>query len=123
MRGHIAKKGDRYFIVVDIGRDHRNKRRQKWFSGYERKKDAEKDLPRILMKLKKGYTEQADIYYKDYIKGWIKKKKNDIAHGTYQHYASYTNNHIIPGLGHWKIKDLNHEILDSFMDEIKNLEL
>lgn len=40
MRGHIAKKGNKYYIVVDLGRDHKNRRRQKWFSGYDREKEA-----------------------------------------------------------------------------------
>src|SRR5690625_6678590 len=102
VRGHIAKKGDRYYVVVDIGRDHKRKRRQKWFSGYKRKKDAESDLPRILMKMKNGYTEPKDMIFEDYLTEWLRKKKQDVAHGTYEHYLSYTNNHIIPGLGHWK---------------------
>lgn len=123
MRGHIAEKNGRYYIVVDIGRDHKNRRRQKWFSGYPRKKDAEKDLPRILMKLKKGYTEPKKMLFKDYLLDWLEKKKQDIAHGTYVHYSSYVRNHIIPGLGHWKISELDHDILDSYMDEVKGLDL
>ncbi|WP_188858932.1 Arm DNA-binding domain-containing protein, partial [Oceanobacillus indicireducens] len=51
MRGHIAKKGNRYYIVVDIGDEER---RQKWLSGYSTKKEAEKDLPRVLNELNDG---------------------------------------------------------------------
>src|SRR5690625_4738581 len=123
MRGHIAEKNGRYYIVVDIGRDHKNRRRQKWFSGYKRKKDAENDLPRILTKIRKGYTEPKDILFKDYLLDWLEKKKQDIAHGTYVHYSSYVRNHLIPGLGHWKINELDHDVLDSYMDEVKNLDL
>src|SRR5699024_4147421 len=83
MRGHIAKKGDRYYVVVDIGRDHRNKRIQKWFSGYKRKKDAEKDLPKIITKLEKGYTDPVDTTVEEYLNDWLARKKNSVAHGTY----------------------------------------
>lgn len=39
MRGHIAKKGKKYYIVVDFDKDDNGgKRNQKWLSGYERKK-------------------------------------------------------------------------------------
>lgn len=55
MRGHIAKKGEKYYIVVDFDRDDNGgKRKQKWFSGYNRKKDAEKAMPDILSKLNNG---------------------------------------------------------------------
>lgn len=42
MRGHITKKGAKYYIVINLGKDHSGKRKQKWFSGFNRKKDAEK---------------------------------------------------------------------------------
>lgn len=120
MRGHIAEKNGRYYIVVDVGRDHKNKRKQKWFSGYRTKKDAENDLPRILMELKKGYTEPEDVTFEEYLKEWLRRKRQNVTYGTYKHYKSYTNNHIIPGLGRWKIKDLDHDLVDSFIDEIKD---
>lgn len=120
MRGHVAKKGNRYYIVIDLGRDHRNKRKQKWISGYTRKKDAEDDLPRILMKYEKGYSDPVNMTFEEYLNEWLRKKKQDVAHGTYQHYESYTKNHIIPGLGDWKLNQLDYDIMDSFMDEIKD---
>lgn len=120
MRGHVAKKGDRYYIVIDLGRDHKNKRRQKWISGYDRKKDAENDLPRILMKYEQGYQEPENMTFEEYLQEWLKKKKQDVAHGTYKHYESYTRNHIIPGLGRWKLNKLDFNLMNSFMDEIKD---
>lgn len=122
MRGHIAKKGDRYYVVVDTGRDHKNKRKQKWFSGYTRKKDAEEDLPRILNKMKNGFTEPKKMTFEEYLYEWLDKKKQDIAHGTYIHYDSYARTHIMPGLGHWKISELDYGILDSFIDEVKRMD-
>lgn len=120
MRGHVAKKGDRYYIVIDLGRDHKNKRKQKWISGYTRKKDAENDLPRILMKYEQGYQEPVNMTFEEYLHEWLRKKKQDVAHGTYHHYESYTRNHIIPGLGSWKLNQLDYDIIDSFIDEIKD---
>lgn len=122
MRGHVAKKGDRYYVVVDIGRDHKNKRQQKWFSGYTRKKDAEKDLPNILLNMEKGYKKPADMTVEQYMDDWLKKKKNSVAHGTYEHYAAYTKNYIIPGIGRWKVSKLDGDIVESFIDELKDNE-
>jgi integrase len=123
MRGHIAKKGDSYYIVVDLGRDHRNKRKQKWFSGYTRKKDAEKDLPKILHKLEKGYSDPENMTLEEYFTQWLERKKRSVQPGTYEHYESYMRKHIIPGLGRWKISKLEPHHIESFMDEIHDKEL
>jgi integrase len=123
MRGHVAKKGNSYYVVVDLGRDHRNKRKQKWFSGYTRKKDAEKDLPKILNKLEKGYNDPENMTMEEYFNKWLERKKRSVQHGTYEHYESYMRKHIIPGLGRWKISKLESHHIESFMDEIDEKEL
>ncbi|MCT1577986.1 site-specific integrase [Oceanobacillus kimchii] len=123
MRGHIIKRGKKYTIVVDLGRNHKNKRKQKWFSGYEKKKDAEKDLPNILNKLEKGYTDPANMTLKEYFNQWLDRKKNTVAPGTYEHYESYMRKHIIPGIGDWKISKLESYHIESFMDEINDKKL
>lgn len=105
MRGHIRKRGNKYSIVVDLGRDHNGKRKQKWFSGYDSKRQAEKDLPRVLMEAENNvYVETTDITFGDYMQIWLQNKKDNITYGTYHHYESYSRNHIIPGLGKWKTK-------------------
>src|SRR5690625_1447035 len=123
MRGHVAKKGNSYYVVVDLGRDHKNKRKQKWFSGYKRKKDAEKDLPRILNKLQNGYKEPENMTLEEYFNQWLSRKKRNVQPGTYEHYESYMRTHIIPGLGHLKISKLEHMHIESFMDEVHEKDL
>lgn len=52
MRGHIAGKSDRYYVVVNIGADPITaKRRPKWHGSWRRKKDAERVLAEILHRL------------------------------------------------------------------------
>ncbi|WP_096269468.1 tyrosine-type recombinase/integrase [Paucisalibacillus globulus] len=123
MRGHIRKRGNKYAIVIDVGRDHRNKRKQKWFSGYERKRDAEKDLPKIISKLEKGYTEPADMSIEEFFNKWLDQKKSTVAPGTFEHYESYMRKHIIPGLGKWKINKLESHHVESFLVEVNEKEL
>jgi len=122
MRGHIIKRGKKYSIVVDVGRDHNNKRKQKWFSGYEKKSDAEDDLPIILAQIKKGYKEPNVTTLKEYFTQWLDRKRKTVAPGTYEHYESYMRKHIIPGLGWIEIKDLDPIHIESFMDEIEGEE-
>jgi integrase len=55
MRGHVAKKGNKYYIVVDSEKDEATgKRKQKWLSGYDKKRAAERALPTILAQLMNG---------------------------------------------------------------------
>src|SRR5690606_12401487 len=105
------------------GRDHNNKRKQKWFSGFEKKRDAEKALPKILNELEKGYQEPANMTLEEYFNQWLSRKKNRVAPGTYEHYESYMRKHIIPGLGKLKISKLEHHHVESFMEEINNKDL
>jgi hypothetical protein len=40
VRGHVAKKGKRYYVVLDVGIDERGKRKQKWLVGFDTKSEA-----------------------------------------------------------------------------------
>ncbi|MGH3925243.1 MAG: Arm DNA-binding domain-containing protein, partial [Pseudonocardiaceae bacterium] len=49
MRGSIIKRGSRYSVVVDVGRDPATgKRIREWHSGYETRKAAERARTGIL---------------------------------------------------------------------------
>lgn len=99
MRGSIIKRGSKYSIVVDVGRDINNKRKQQWFSGYTKKKDAEKALPKILRELELGsFVSPNKVKFNDSIKEWIKvhTKKKELAATTLDGYNNIINNHLIP---------------------------
>ena len=62
MRGSIVKRGRRYSVVVDVGRDESGKRIRKWHSGFERRRDAERALAKILAQLDSAaYVEPAKL--------------------------------------------------------------
>jgi len=54
MRGHIRKRGEKYYIVLDIGADDNGVRKQKWHSGYKTKKEAEKAMVKLISDIEKG---------------------------------------------------------------------
>ncbi|WP_432664201.1 tyrosine-type recombinase/integrase [Wukongibacter baidiensis] len=73
MRGHIAKKGTRYYPVIYLGRDEEGKRKYKWFSSFKRKKDAEKELTKIVAQYNNdGYIGLENITLKEYMENWQK---------------------------------------------------
>ncbi|MEC1744166.1 site-specific integrase [Schinkia azotoformans] len=119
MKGHIRKRGNKYAIVVDLGRDHNGKRKQKWFSGYEKKKDAEKDLPRILNEIYQGtFIEPTKEKFSNYLDDWLKIKKNNIKLTTLDTYQRMIKNHIQPGIGHIELSKLNPIHLKKFYNEL-----
>lgn len=89
----------------------------------ERKKDAEKDLPKIISKLENGYTEPVKMTMEDYFEQWLDRKKNTVSYGTFEHYESYMRKHIIPGLGKLQVSKLESHHMESFMDEVNDTEL
>ncbi|GAA0313545.1 tyrosine-type recombinase/integrase [Bacillus carboniphilus] len=125
MKGHIRKRGNKYAIVVDMGRDNNGKRKQKWFSGYDKKKDAERDLPIILNDINQGtFVEPANETYMSYLEKWIKNKKSQIKPTTLDTYQRLLRVHIIPGLGHLKLGKMNRLHIKefySYLEEEKEL--
>lgn len=100
MRGSIVKRGKKYSIVVDVGRDiETNKRKQQWFSGYNKKTEAEKDLPRILRELELGtFVAPSKVKFNESVMEWITlhTKKKELQATTLDGYMNIINNHLIP---------------------------
>ncbi|GIP58681.1 site-specific integrase [Paenibacillus woosongensis] len=121
MKGHVAKKGNKYYIVIDLERDEiTGKRKQKWLSGYEKKRDANKALPIILADLMKGnYVEPTKKTFRELMLNYLEDKKTSVKHGTWKSYEWLVKTHIIPNVGNIQaiklkpqhLHDLYHKIL------------
>ena len=55
------------------------------------------------------------MFYKDWIYEWLLDKKNYIKESTYANYSTNIFNHIIPELGDYYLKDINHKIIQEFL--------
>lgn len=119
MRGHIAKKGNRYYVVVDIGTG--SNRKQKWLSGFKSKKGAENELPKVLNDLNQGtYVEPSKKLYSDFIESWHKNKKNKVSKNTFDTYKWMIKKHIKPKLGDFQLSKLNSLSIDNFYTELED---
>ncbi len=119
MRGHIAKKGNRYYIVVDIGSGY--ERKQKWLSGFKTKKEAEHELPLVLNKLNQGtYVEPSKQKYSEFITSWHENNKNRWSKNTFDTYKWMIGKHIKPQLGHFTLDKLNSLAIDNFYTKLEN---
>lgn len=101
MRGSIKKRGSTYTIIVDMGRDSNGKRQQKWFGGFKKKKEAEKELVKVLSQLESNTFICPDkLELGEYLKQWFSDYvEANLAPKTIEGYRVNVEGHIIPELG------------------------
>ncbi|KXG78245.1 tyrosine-type recombinase/integrase [Thermotalea metallivorans] len=120
MRGSIVKRGNKYAIVVYLGVDEHGKKRQKWFSGYNSKKEAEKDLPRKLLEVEQGYYfGTGEMFLKDVAEEWKRYAKKNLAAQTYARYDDIIRLSIIPKLGNMKISKIKTLHLQKYINDLE----
>lgn len=88
MRGTVIKRGNRWSVVVDIGRGPDGKRIRKWHSGYVLKRDAEAARIEILSRLQAGtYVPPSKLTVGEYLDRWLEGRTSiaDTTRVTYRH--------------------------------------
>ncbi|MCL6443602.1 MAG: site-specific integrase [Alicyclobacillus sp.] len=107
MKGHVTKKGNRWYIVLDLGRDENGKRLQKWFSGYKTKREAERGLAEKLQEVQSGtYMEPAKGTFGEFLTAWLADKQQQTRPSTYRAYRWLVEYRILPQLGGVRLADL-----------------
>ena len=79
MRGHIARKRNRYYVVVDIGiHSEIGRRRQKWYPAGTTRRQAERKQIEVLAELNKGTTpvEPSRMRLGKYLEQWMRSQAN-----------------------------------------------
>src|SRR5437016_5912912 len=100
MRGHIRRRGTRWAVVIDAGRDETGRRRQKWHSGYATKREASKKLTEILSSIdNKVYVEPSRQTVATFMHQWIESQRARLRPATWQSYSMNIESHILPRLG------------------------
>ena len=99
MRGHIRKRGkNSWAIVFDLGRDEEGKRRQRWHSVRGTKKDAERELARLMNEINLGaYVEPSRMLVRDYLDQWLKDyAEQSVSPKTRERYWEIIEGHYCP---------------------------
>ena len=103
MTGYLKKRGQRsWSIVLYLGRDPMTgKKRQKWHTVHGTKKDAERELNRLLRDLNTGtYIEPTKLTVGMYLEQWLANyAKTNVSGKTYERYAEIVCKHLVPALG------------------------
>jgi len=124
IRGHLAKKGSKWYIVVDIGYNENGKRKQKWISGFTRKKDAEKQLAEILQRINNNsFFVPQDMPLEEYLNKWINDyAKPNVAPTTFQKYI-YSLEKVVAIIGEVKMNKLKPYHIQEMMNELNKSKL
>lgn len=107
-RGCIIKRGNVWYVVVDIARGPDGKRKQKWYPAGQTKKEAQRRLVKVLASIDDGaYVEPSKQLLSDYLERWLKDyAKPCVAAKTCERYAEIIHNNISPALGHLRIDSI-----------------
>jgi len=117
MRGHIARKGNRYYAVIYEGTDPVTGRaRHRWHAGGRTRKEAERMLADLVKRHHDGdYRAPERITFGDYLEErWLPAKKTQLRTSTFDSYRRNIANHVIPALGPIPLQRLTPEDLDQF---------
>jgi len=120
MRGHIRKRGNKWCAVVDIGKDPQTgKRKQKWLSGFNTAKEAERALAEFLAKFYAGqYSDPQNMTVETYLKKWLEDyAKIKVAKTTFATYEDAAKN-IIQHLGSVKLEQLKPMHIQSYISKM-----
>jgi integrase len=101
MRGSVVKKGDRYYVKIELNTDPATgRRRQKWHSGYRTKREAERARVNLLSKLDRGeYVEPSQQTLAEFLEEWLRAIEPTLRPSTFDSYSRNVRNHVIAHIG------------------------
>ncbi len=117
MKGHIRKRGkSSWAVVLYLGRDAEGKERHKWHSVRGTKRDAQRELTRLLHETNTGsYVEPTRMTVADFLNRWLADyAKPKVSSKTYERYREMINGHILPELGSYLLPKLAPLHIQSF---------
>ncbi len=119
MRGHIRRRGSKWAVVVDVGPDQNGRRKQRWHSGFETRRDATRALTEILGRLQDGgYVEPHKETVAQFMGRWLDSIRATIRPTTWEAYRTLAEVHIIPRLGAVPLQRLTASQLNALYGDL-----
>lgn len=108
MKGHIEALGkNRWKIVLELGIDQQGKRKRRVESYVGGKREAQKELTRLLRQLDTGLlADSGRLRTSEYLEKWLEHAAASVAPRTAERYASIARLHLMPALGHLRLEAL-----------------
>ena len=121
MRGHIRRRGQKWAVVVDVSPDESGRRRQRWHSGYDTRRAAQKELAEILGRLQDGaYVEPHKVTIASFMREWLEARRAQLRPSTWHGYRKNLEAHVVPHLGSVPIQQLTPQRLNGFYAGLLN---
>ena len=120
MRGHIVQRAPgSWSIVLNLGQDENGKYKQKWVTVKGTKKEAQRELSRLLRELDTGtYVEPAKLTVGQFLDRWLSDcARLTVSGKTYERYAQIVGTNINPALGHLQLGKLQPLHVQGFYAE------
>jgi integrase len=105
MRGSVVKKGDRYYVKIELDPDPATgRRRQKWHSGYRTKREAERARVDLLSRFDRGeYVEPSLQTLGEFLEEWLRAIEPTLRPSTFDSYSRNARNHVIAHIGNVRL--------------------
>ncbi len=101
MRGSVIRRGTKYSVVLDLGRDPQtNRRRQRWHAGYRTKKEASAALADLIGSVNHGaYVERSRQTVAAFAEEWLAAIAPTVRPSTHYSYDRNVRLHVLAYLG------------------------
>ena len=114
MRGSVVRRDSRYYVKIELDPDPlTGRRRQKWHSGYQTKREAERARVDLLSKFDRGeYVESTSQTLGDYLTEWLKAIEYTVRPSTFDSYSRNMRNHVIAHIGTTRLAKVDAVVLN-----------
>ena len=118
MRGSVCKRAKGSWqiqIYKGVGKDGKPLRHFETIHR-ERKKEAQEYLDELLRSMDGGvWADPGKLTVTEHLKNWLRSyAKTNCGAMTLEGYENIVNNHLIPGLGFIKLKELHHQAIENY---------
>ena len=120
MRGSVIKKGGCWYVKIELDPDAgTGKRRQKWHSGFNTKREAERARIDLLSKFDRGeYVEPSHQTVADYFNDWLKAIEHTVRPSTFDSYSRNVRNHVIANIGSVRLTKVDAGVLNGLYAQL-----
>jgi len=114
MRGHLTKKGERWYAVVSLKATANRKRRQRWIRLNARtKRGAETGLAKIVVQVEdRGLPENTKTTIAAHLDYWFGISAPKFSGKTRQRFAAIIGSYLKPTLGEIQLSKLSTQLVD-----------
>jgi integrase len=120
MKGHVARKGNRWYAVIYEGTDPvTGKERRRWHAAGTERADAERLAARLARRADRANGAVRSLTFGTYLTTrWLPAKKGELRASTYAGYRRNLHRHVLPCVGRVPIRRLRDTHLNELYDRL-----